>query len=328
MLSTIPRDRQVDGLPASHGHAPAGKEFRPDVQGRVAVSVGGVSAIPAAKLALGSAVGAMLEAAPAARLARVPRVNPLDPDAACFRLVGKKRPEGGKRPAMQAALPPVDAIGSHPRANVRQVLDGDRRPFRGKVNHPSTDDVVVVTTTARGSPRQLLEVPFGVLRPALLQGATQAEVPRFQFPPAALAVEGGQRRDRCARDAEIDANHDVVRFGLRCWNCHNDVQPPAPTPLHQISGIRGALRVPLSVAWEAKAKSLPPSSGREVHRAALPIDAEGVPVVARWTEARLRAGGSASLSLPCQRRPHGLGRFHPRLNVQIAPSAGWSAFSG
>lgn len=122
---------------------------------------------------LSLAIGLIDHATARASAARVARIDCNNRNAGQLRLVRQELAELGKRPPMQTAA--LCFPGLNPLANVRQVLDGNRKSGAfGARNDLLGDAVVDVLAEASLLSAEFLQSPFGGLGASALQSSTTA----------------------------------------------------------------------------------------------------------------------------------------------------------
>ena len=149
------------------------------------------------------AVASVGEAAGGTPLARVPRVYADHSCADCFRLVFQEAAQLSERPSMESALG-VTARGFDAGSDVREVFNSNGRTWLDVRQDRPRESMVAIPSEAKTSPREVLQVPFGTLRPIGLQLATEAEAALLHFAPPFLAVKTVVRGHGGAAHSEVN----------------------------------------------------------------------------------------------------------------------------
>lgn len=150
--------------------------------------------------------------------------------------------------------------------------------------------MVAVATKARLVVAQTFEVAFGASAALLLQRSSEVKQPPLDRLPRLLAQEPIVAGNGRAGQAQVHADNLFGGRDLHFGHGDDHVQPPAVLALDQISGIDRTEGVALGIGGQSKADGQTLVDRAHLHRAVVPIDAEGMQVVAR------RAGGRVRLT--------------------------------
>lgn len=229
---------------------------------------------------------------------------------------------------MQAAFVLSLPFGLDAPLNIGQVFEDNRAPRPSSVDDLLTQHMIATTAKSSLLAPDLPQVALGALGAGCLQGATQLERATFHGSPAFLAEKLVRAGDSRLRQAQIDA-HDIVRWlDNRSRNVHDDMQPPIPIALDEIGGRDFAVNVGCRIRGHVERQTHPALRRGESHRTRVPIDLEGVPVVAWRACGSHRNRDLAALALQGQCALDGFGGFDAGLNVQVADESGRVGFAG
>lgn len=265
-------------------------------------------------------------AAGGASLRSMPRVNANYSASESLGLVFQEAFELCERPGVQ---PPFGFSPRcfYPRPNVRQVFNNDGGSRRNASQNALAQYVIAIPPEARFAPREAAQVLFRTLAAIGLQFPFEAETPFADFTPALLAVKPAVRGDGRAADAEIDSESLSIIHEFHIVKLQNDVESEPAFSVHQVSGGNLATKHFTSIGRNDEGYLLPPANSGKVRQTTLPIHRERILVVARRAE---RGSGRAYFPpFPGKRdsRLNSLGRFLPRLNVQIRDQYGTKGFT-
>ncbi len=245
------------------------------------------------------------------------RVNRNHRTAPFLGLVLDKTLELRERPRVD---PPLRfGLAPHPRpcADVFKVFQHERSARLDRAHDLLGQHMIAITPEAPLPMAQAFEVPLGTAAALLLRRLLELEQPSLDCLPGAFTQEAVSGRHCQAAQSQVDADHLLGGRDLRGKNTHDDVQPPAPVARDQVGRVDRVARILRRIVGNRKANRLPPVDEGQPHRAAFPIQAKGVQIIAR------RAGIGAGLTdratslLECQSALDGLS-WHPE-GTRCAP---------
>lgn len=223
-----------------------------------------MAAMDAGEDSLSSTIGLIDYSAARACAARVARIDCDRRNTGHPRLIGDECPKLGKGPTMQPvalALP-----GPNPLADVRQILDGNRKAVAFSLrNNLLADAVVRVPAKPALLAGQFLEAPLGGLGTKALQPSPAFGEPR----PDALDLGAGVRVplavERQVDDSEVNAQHALdINLG-RVRHVADAGEIPFAAHEHQIDfALAESQQCPLAVAADER-DYLPPVKRPDAH---------------------------------------------------------------
>jgi hypothetical protein len=172
--------------------------------------------------------------APAARLARVTRVNLDDFNPACFGFVCQKAMELSKRPRVHTALSFPFFVGDT-LPNIGQVLNHNGTARRGVLNNALGEDMVVISSLPKQFTGELTQVAFCALCAFGLKLTTEAKDAAFLFLPSAISQEAVIGSHGGAIQPKINPDHIRGCINNLRREIHNDVEKVAPVMETQVS---------------------------------------------------------------------------------------------
>src|SRR5262249_10638773 len=240
-----------------------------DIASRIQVSIEMKSTLPTDEYASRTAVGANNMPAAATHLRGMPGGYPSHHTTPFLGLVPDKPLELGKRPSVHPSLGFRAPFGLHPVADVLEVFQNNRRAGRGGLNDLLGEHMIAVAAEAPLPVAYTFQMPFCALCALLRERTFQVEQPTFDRLPYLLTQEAVVRCDGRTRQTKIDAYDLISQFDFWSGNRHDNVQPPAPIALDQISSVSRIARILGAVIRNMEADRLSPTDERQPHGAAL-----------------------------------------------------------
>lgn len=186
------------------------------------------------KQALRPAIVPGLMSTPATGLRGMPGINAFDADTSRLGLVLHKGVELGKAPTMQTAALLPFALGG-PVADIGQVFKDDGRSWRGTLDNPFGQHMVMIFALPKLFAREFTQVAFRAPAAFGLQGAFQAEDTAFLLFPAPLSEKLADAGHSRASEAEVYPDHFRGRRNGWGGEGHHNMQAKASLAIAQIS---------------------------------------------------------------------------------------------
>ena len=190
---------------------------------------------------------------------------------------------------------PPFAVVARTRADVGQVLHGQRAAFGHALHKTFAHHVVIIAATAGGSARQAAQMPCGALGPFGLQLTPDAEVTRLKVAPSPLPVKTVVARHCSSSHPKVYADYALGDHDSGCGHVDDDIQGLPPALLCQVRRGRGRARARRRAAGNAEGDMCPSCHGSQVDHSLLPVQTIGMRVVARRAADSTRTGNRAPL---------------------------------
>jgi len=234
-----------------------------------------------------------------------------------LRFVSNKPSQLIKAPAVKAALMASLSAPLHSFANVRQILQNNGFTFRGGLNNPLTQNVVVVPPAPKLFATQPPQMTTGRSGTFSLERTSQSEGPSLQLLPAPLSQKTIVTGNGWTVNPQINSDDFIGWPNLRGGNVYHHMQPQPILSQNQVSGSRWVTCILERIGRNLKRDRQASLSRGKAYSLLIPLQRVGALIVSGWTQLTAGPRSLPTLFLQNQCRSNCFSRLDPGLNQQI-----------
>lgn len=231
-------------------------------------------------------------------------------------LILKKTPELSKAPGVESATS-FPMINFNPIPDIREVFKHDSSPCIHIPDNRTGDNVVTIPSEALFTPSEASKVSFGRLRAFGLEVTSETKYLFNNFLHMLVTVKTVIGANGRSGHAQINADSLPIGMKLNIWQANNYMKVESAFAVNKVSRSRRTSDCIFGVFGKRK-NNLPSAlSGGKVHDALLPVQREGMQIIARRAKHRLGASCFQPHLLSGNRRLNRFSSFLSGLNMKV-----------